>query len=544
MITRNMKEKDVSKKYGKSIENLIASWDIADDLFSDLRYKSVKWLTNFDDEDIDDAFKILSKVEVVSSAKIHTTIVKLADVIRSRIGVDDLVIASLEGIGGSSGSQFLYQLQKALLLEDIVRTDKIEYIASENNKIVLIDDIVGSGGEAISTWERIKDSGSDIFYCPLFCFDEGRKNIEDSNCFTDFFPQHLIGENYRAFSEQSKYFTNNDERNRLRLLAIKHGEKLFSKYPLGYGDTQSLLAWGTTLQAPNNSLPIIWAGPRNESKGYQWNPLFERIKVKKITQKHFSNKKVDITENSSIDSTSGNDLLSQVNTAISLFKEGKIIEYRSFIFKYKIVNRLKRAAIFDRLKELAYLDIEPSLKTRYATSILNYVQSCLVLYELESGINIIHRKLKSDPILKTYNFLDKVEFLRTYAEILSALDKNELSISLVESILNDRLITNLPHNRLSHLQNTLGMLYLSTGKIEDAHELIKANYDEQQLTTNNYGKAISSTRLGIVLLDMNKEKDAIILFESAINFFKDFDIRACAWAQLYCHVTAIRLSLI
>ncbi|MBL0056743.1 MAG: hypothetical protein IPP31_11300 [Chitinophagaceae bacterium] len=41
---------------------------------------------------------------------------------------------------------------------------------------------------------------------------------------------------------------------------------------------------------------------------------------------------------------------------------------------------------------------------------------------------------------------------------------------------------------------------------------------------------------------MNKEKDALILFETAISFFKDFDLRACAWAQIYCHVSAIRLG--
>ncbi|MBL0056741.1 MAG: hypothetical protein IPP31_11290 [Chitinophagaceae bacterium] len=110
----------------------------------------------------------MSKIEVISSAKIHNTINKLSDVIRTRIGIEGIVIASLEGIGGSSGSQFLYQLQKALVMDNIVRTGRIEDIVGTNKKVVLIDDIVGSGGEAINTWEKIKSCGSDIYYCPLF----------------------------------------------------------------------------------------------------------------------------------------------------------------------------------------------------------------------------------------------------------------------------------------------------------------------------------------------------------------------------------------
>ncbi|MBL0056742.1 MAG: hypothetical protein IPP31_11295 [Chitinophagaceae bacterium] len=136
-----------------------------------------------------------------------------------------------------------------------------------------------------------------------------------------------------------------------------------------------MLAWGTTLQAPNNSLPIIWAGPRNESEGFQWNPLFERIKIKNVTPKIFNKVEVNTNENNSIHSTHGNDIYSQVNNAIRLHKEGKIIEYRLFIFKNKIINKLKRGAFFDRLRDLAYLDLSSSLKTRFATSVLNYTQS-------------------------------------------------------------------------------------------------------------------------------------------------------------------------
>jgi len=47
---------------------------------------------------------------------------------------------------------------------------------------------------------------------------------------------------------------------------------------LGYDDSQSLIVFPHN--TPNNTLPIIWAGNKNEKEiGVPWNPIWERVKI-------------------------------------------------------------------------------------------------------------------------------------------------------------------------------------------------------------------------------------------------------------------------
>lgn len=60
----------------------------------------------------------------------------------------------------------------------------------------------------------------------------------------------------------------------------KYGEKLYPKHPLGYDDSQLLIAF--EYNTPNNTLPIIWSSTNNESSNIEtiWHPIFERRKIK------------------------------------------------------------------------------------------------------------------------------------------------------------------------------------------------------------------------------------------------------------------------
>lgn len=236
------------------------------------------------------------------------------------------------------------------------------------------------------------------------------------------------------------------------------------------------------------------------------------------------------------------ELINQADYAIGLHCAGDVSGYRSFLSKNKITNKLKRAALFEKLRDLAYVDLDLSLRTRYARSVLAYIQSCLVLCEIESAIDVIQRKLATDPWLKTYSVIDKEAFLRTYAEILSEAGRADLSATILESLLNSGLVRKLPHSHLSHMLSCLGGAYLAIDNLDDAYVIAQDNYDEQRLTKNEYGLAISGTRLGIALLASNKPSDAISLFEASAAVFNGFDQRACAWAKLYCHVCALRLG--
>lgn len=235
-------------------------------------------------------------------------------------------------------------------------------------------------------------------------------------------------------------------------------------------------------------------------------------------------------------------LIEQANTAINLYSEGDISSYRAFINETKITNKLKRAALFETLRDLVQVDLESSIKTRHARSVLSYIQACLVLFELEPAIKICHKKLSIDPTLDSYSPIDKADFLRSYAELLNSAGKASLATSILESFLNSGIVSKLPHNRLSHLLSSLGECYLSINNNEDAYSIALDNHDEQLLTKNTFGMAISGTRLGIALLANNNPKEAYPLFESSAIKFKGFDLRACAWAEMYTYICSLRLN--
>lgn len=545
----SISEREIAKIYDEALSDLVVSWGYASYGFIDMRSRAIKWLANFEKNETEDAFKILNQIKVVSPNTINNAIESLTHQIRLRIENEPLVISSLEGSSDSSGAQFLYMLSRKLSNQSCKTiAGEIDQIVKNNKIVLLVDDIVGSGGEAISTWEKIKHIDSQVYYCPLFCFEDGKDNIEKEKCFTAFMPQILLNTSEKAFGPKSKYFPDENERKRLEQLALKYGSRLYPKYPLGYKDTQAMIAWMITEQAPNNSLPIIWAGPRNESKDPSWNPIFERIvspnkfkKNKTVTQRT-EQKKVVVTIDISNQPIDIKELIYQTDKAVRMHQEGDAAGYRDFLSKNKISNKLKRAAMFEALRDIAYVDLEISLKTRYARSVLNYIQSCLVLCEIESAINVVHRKLVSDPRLETYSPIDRAAFLRTYAELLNAAGWANLSVELLEILLNSGLVSKIPHAHLSHMMNSLSDSYLSIDNVIDAYDIAKDNYDEQCLTNNEYGVAISGTRLGIALLASSKADDAISLFEDSAAFFRGFDQRACAWAELYCHICALRLG--
>ena len=87
----------------------------------------------------------------------------------------------------------------------------------------------------------------------------------------------FLNEEDKAFSPESKHFKDPIQREKIKAICEKYGKKLYPKGPLGYEDCQGLLVFPYTV--PNNTLPIIWAGPESESTITEhWRPLFIRIK--------------------------------------------------------------------------------------------------------------------------------------------------------------------------------------------------------------------------------------------------------------------------
>ena len=77
-----------------------------------------------------------------------------------------------------------------------------------------------------------------------------------------------LNESDKCFSDESKIYTNPDDRRNARDICWEKGNYLLYNNPLGFGDCQSIVVFPDT--CPNNSLPILWAEKEN------FKPLFKR----------------------------------------------------------------------------------------------------------------------------------------------------------------------------------------------------------------------------------------------------------------------------
>lgn len=108
-------------------------------------------------------------------------------------------------------------------------------------------------------------------------FEDGLKKVEESSCFKGIIPCKRLSEEYKAFSPNSQIFPNQETRERLKEMCEKYGRQLYPEHPLGYDNSQALIV--LPHNTPNNTLPVIWAGDKNEKEpGVIWHSLWKRRK--------------------------------------------------------------------------------------------------------------------------------------------------------------------------------------------------------------------------------------------------------------------------
>ena len=147
--------------------------------------------------------------------------------------------------------------------------------------LVFVDDIIGSGDQATRFARKIFPTipqNINKYYVVLLALENGLNKVKNETGFTMVIPAKVRSEEHKAFSPQSCYFKDPKQRERLKKICYKYGKRLYPEYPLGYEDSQSLFVFPHNV--PNNTLPIIWAGPESESEpGVPWKPLWKRVKI-------------------------------------------------------------------------------------------------------------------------------------------------------------------------------------------------------------------------------------------------------------------------
>lgn len=262
-------------KICSKLENSISQLDV------------INWLGNFKEEDWDNALTVSERIKYFKNSAILSEIdAFLAQILK--LYPHKIINVSFLGEFGKSGTHLMYYFKKSPSYKNnpsqfkiLTHLRKIHTKIKNDNILLLIDDFIGTGESAKNFFNHeIKQqliskqlSIKTLFLCVAYM--EDAKRLLDNEIPNN----EIFGTPYRkAFSNNGSIFGYRKKMVCIKDFCLNYGKNLFSvmdhttqsltDYPLGYGNSQSLIAFNHT--SPNNSLPIIWSNKNS------WTPLFAR----------------------------------------------------------------------------------------------------------------------------------------------------------------------------------------------------------------------------------------------------------------------------
>jgi hypothetical protein len=237
-------------------------------------------------------FKVLQSVKFYSEAEIRSRLSDLHAIIAGRVTlplrhgtarVGDLAVSYLEG-PGKSGYQYarLYAEENKVLARNVVEPLKIESVFMQSNvKAVLwVDDFIGTGSTALQRFTENRDvlvklqkeRDLSYFFGAISGIPSSQVKLEDAlrdiGLRVDVRICDSVGDDDFCFSERSRVFVDEQERERAKRVAEDFGRRATPRTPLGFGDCGTTVVFERS--CPNNNVAILWAN----SNG--WVPVFAR----------------------------------------------------------------------------------------------------------------------------------------------------------------------------------------------------------------------------------------------------------------------------
>lgn len=255
-------------------------------------YDVYKWLENFQDDEMDMAINVLSRLEYYREEDIvnnlQNSLTKLLPKDLSRVNLHILPL----GDAGKSGDAMAYIMQKILKNNSFIKPKLIKFyrwageidISALNNDdyVIFLDDIIGSGNSFDQNVEKFKNDsqkniakflGNTIFHTSLLCviiMDFGVRFLNRK------YPtMRIFGEiRNKAFEKGKSPFGGYIRAKRVRDFCYSYGAKIYKGGPLGYKNSQALIVFAHAV--PNNTLPIIWSDNYVKVDKRNWYPLIPR----------------------------------------------------------------------------------------------------------------------------------------------------------------------------------------------------------------------------------------------------------------------------
>jgi hypothetical protein len=199
----------------------------------------------------------------------------------------DLLICGLEG-GGSGASHLLkqYRDENGIYSDCVVDTDNVRRALKAAKKpiraVVIVEDFMGTGNTAASRLQELHDlwtseeewpESVEVFLLAITGFDGAVKKVEKKIAQLGWPVTVRVGDPLdnadRCFHVESRFYSDESEREKAQELCSRFGSFVSMKTPLGYGATEAAVCF--EYRCPNNTLPVLWGS------GKDWKPLFPRI---------------------------------------------------------------------------------------------------------------------------------------------------------------------------------------------------------------------------------------------------------------------------
>lgn len=233
-----------------------------------------RWLDQFEKSEQPLIIKLLEEFKYYSLKKVNIFLKQLWTMIFKdlKTSIDNVWFVPV-GCVAKSSSAIAYFFKKVndLNIEKFISINEINSINFDNNTtIVFLDDYIGSGNQASMFWSsKIKEKYIDklcnsLLYGVLVGLNEGIQKVETNTNFK-VHAVDVFGEGDLPFSEKSTIFNNRKEKEEIKKIIKKYGEKFFPEYPLGYNSLSTLI--GFFYSTPNSTFPIFW------STENAWKPL-------------------------------------------------------------------------------------------------------------------------------------------------------------------------------------------------------------------------------------------------------------------------------
>lgn len=255
-------------------------------------YDVIRWLFNFEDEDVELAVQLLEHVIFLRDddvkGRLYEQISKLPEDKTKHI-----VPLGKPGKSGAAVSYWIHGLMKRNDLQSMNFHSSVEAFISYRNSVkwetlkdivVYVDDFIGSGGSVVTALSLVKNivrpevltdaSSGRLYVVASIVMDNGYSKITK-----DISGALILGDSHcKGFDPHKKVFGSYFKTKAVREMCYKYGEQLYKGCPLGYENTQSLVLMQHS--SPNNTVPVLWSD--NQYQGRNWIPLVPRNNLLKI----------------------------------------------------------------------------------------------------------------------------------------------------------------------------------------------------------------------------------------------------------------------